>query len=335
MAGKEGVVRELGQVYWHSPIPPAFMSIETVHLNAYTMADEPKPGSRGVRVQRMKGTTMTDPVYKGACMCGAVRFEARGEPLRTGMCHCTTCRRNTGSAFTVYAVFPAARLRMLGDETGSYATSEHLTRHFCRVCGAPAFVEERGEMIRALGRFRRRGSVHAHLRAVRGQPAPVAAAGARPRILRARPRLGSGPINFLFSIFADDDDPVQGGHHMSDQFWLTRAQLKRLEPHFPLSHGIPRVDDLRVVSGIIHVIRNGLRWRDAPKDYGPHKTLYNRFVRWSRLGVFDRIFASLAGEGGTPDQLMIDATHLKAHRTAASLLKKGMFPAVSDARKAA
>lgn len=189
MAGKEGVVRELGQVYWHSPIPPAFMSIETVHLNAYTMADEPKPGSRGVRVQRMKGTTMTDPVYKGACMCGAVRFEARGEPLRTGMCHCTTCRRNTGSAFTVYAVFPAARLRMLGDETGSYATSEHLTRHFCRVCGAPAFVEERGEMIRALGRFRRRGSVHAHLRAVRGQPAPVAAAGARPRILRARPRL--------------------------------------------------------------------------------------------------------------------------------------------------
>ena len=122
---------------------------------------------------------------------------------------------------------------------------------------------------------------------------------------------------------------------MSDQFWLTRAQLKGLEPHFPLSHGIPRVDDQRVISGIIHVIRNSLRWRDAPKDYGPHKTLYNRFVRWSRLGVFYRIFASLAGERGTPDQLMIDATHLKAHRTAASLLKKGMFPAVSDVRKAA
>ena len=61
---------------------------------------------------------------------------------------------------------------------------------------------------------------------------------------------------------------------MSDQFWLTRAQLKRIERHFPLSHGVPRVDDLRVISGIIHVIRNGLRWRDAPKDYGPHKTLY-------------------------------------------------------------
>ena len=77
-----------------------------------------------------------------------------------------------------------------------------------------------------------------------------------------------------------------------------------------------------MISGIIHVIRNSLRWRDTPKDYGPHKTLYNRFVRWSRLGVFDRIFASLAGERGTPDQLMIDATHLEAPRAAASLLKK-------------
>ena len=118
---------------------------------------------------------------------------------------------------------------------------------------------------------------------------------------------------------------------MSDQFWLTRAQLKRIERHFPLPHGVPRVDDLRVISGIIHVIRNGLRWRDAPKDYGPHKTLYNRFIRWSRMGVFDQIFASLAGERDAPEQLMIDATHLKAHRTAASLLKKGMFPAVPDA----
>ena len=65
--------------------------------------------------------------------------------------------------------------------------------------------------------------------------------------------------------------------------------------------------------------------------YGPHKT---RFIRWSRMGVFDRIFASLAGKQGKPEQLMIDATHLKAHRTAASLLKKGLFPAVSAGQKA-
>jgi transposase len=67
----------------------------------------------------------------------------------------------------------------------------------------------------------------------------------------------------------------------------------------------------------------------------PHKTLYNRFIRWSRLGVFNRIFAALAGEGPKPERIMIDATHLKAHRTAASLLKKGMFPDASDAQKAA
>jgi putative transposase len=117
--------------------------------------------------------------------------------------------------------------------------------------------------------------------------------------------------------------------------WLTQGQMRRIEPYFPLSHGMPRVDDRRVISGIIFVIRNGLRWRDAPKDYGPHKTIYNRFIRWSRLGVFNRIFAALAGEGPKPARLMIDATHLKAHRTAASLLKTPtLFPDVSGAPRA-
>ena len=122
---------------------------------------------------------------------------------------------------------------------------------------------------------------------------------------------------------------------MSHLYYLSQAQLDRLKPYFPLPHGVPRVDDRRVVSGIIHVLRNGLRWCDAPSEYGPHKTLYNRFIRWSRLGVFDRIFSALAAEVGVPEQLQIDATHLKAHRTAASLLKKGMFPDVLAAPKAA
>ncbi len=73
---------------------------------------------------------------------------------------------------------------------------------------------------------------------------------------------------------------------------------------------------------------------NAPREYGPHKTLYNRFARWSRMGVFNRIFEELA-KRNRPDRLMIDATHLKAHRTAASLHKKGLFPDASDARKAA
>ena len=118
-------------------------------------------------------------------------------------------------------------------------------------------------------------------------------------------------------------------------FLLTPAQMRRIRPHFPLSHGIPRVDDCRVISGIIYVIRRGLRWRDAPAAYGPHKTLYNRFVRWSRMGVFERIFAALAAEAGVPEQLMVDSTHLKAHRTAASLAQKGAAHAASAAPRAA
>jgi len=122
---------------------------------------------------------------------------------------------------------------------------------------------------------------------------------------------------------------------VSELWLLSESQMRRIEPYFPLSHGIPRVEDRRIVRGIIFVIRNGLRWRDAPVGYGPHKTIYNRFIRWSRLGVFNRIFAEPAAKGGKPDQLMIDATHLKAHRTAASLLKKGLYPGVSGATKVA
>jgi transposase len=132
-----------------------------------------------------------------------------------------------------------------------------------------------------------------------------------------------------------DSLAAHGGVAMADLFLLSEAQMRRIEPYFPLSHGIARVDDRRVISAIIFVIRNGLRWRDAPNEYGPHKTIYNRFVRWSRLGVFSKIFAELARKAGKPGRLMIDATHLKAHRTAASLLKNGLFPDVSVARKAA
>lgn len=122
-----------------------------------------------------------------------------------------------------------------------------------------------------------------------------------------------------------------GGVAMDDLLLLSEAQMRRIEPYFPLPHGVARVDDRRVLSGILFVIRNGLRWRDAPGAYGPHKTIYNRFIRWSRLGVFNRIFAELAAGSDASDRLMIDATHLKAHRTAASLLKKGHFRDVSGA----
>ena len=123
---------------------------------------------------------------------------------------------------------------------------------------------------------------------------------------------------------------------MSDLYWLTDEQMARLKPFFPLSHGVPRVEDRRVLSGIIFINRNGLRWRDAPADYGPHKTLYNRWFRWSRMGVFARILQELVRQDVETEMIMIDVEpvvrhwsenswrgHLKAHRTASGLRKKG------------
>lgn len=123
---------------------------------------------------------------------------------------------------------------------------------------------------------------------------------------------------------------------MSNLCWLNEDQMARLRPFFPKSHGKPRVDDRRVLSGIIFINRNGLRWCDAPKEYGPAKTLYNRWKRWCSMGVFARMMDGLASEAATPKTVMIpsrgllanlcraaDATYLKAHRTASSLgLKK-------------
>jgi transposase len=105
---------------------------------------------------------------------------------------------------------------------------------------------------------------------------------------------------------------------MQDGFWLSDRQFERLLPLLPRdTRGVPRVDDRRVISGIVHVLQSGCRWRDAPKSYGPYKTLYNRFVRWAAKGVWERLFEQLATAGGPPSALMLDATHVKAHRSAA------------------
>lgn len=118
---------------------------------------------------------------------------------------------------------------------------------------------------------------------------------------------------------------------MSDLYWLTdeqiaRLQIARLQPYFPKSQGRKRVDDRRVLSGIIFVNRNGLRWRDAPREYGPAKTLYNRWKRWSDKGIFVRMMEGLATPRAPERKtIMIDATYLKAHRTASGLgVKKGV-----------
>lgn len=112
--------------------------------------------------------------------------------------------------------------------------------------------------------------------------------------------------------------------------------MERLKPFLPKSHGKPRVDDRRVLGGMIFIIRNGLRWRDAPKEFGPAKTLYNRWKRWSDNGVFARILVGLAAESAERKTITIDATYLKAHRTASSpRVKKEGERARSDEPKVA
>jgi transposase len=82
--------------------------------------------------------------------------------------------------------------------------------------------------------------------------------------------------------------------------------------------GKRRVDDRRVISGIVQVIICGCRWSDAPSECGPRKTLYNRFVRWAVRGMWQRVFMELAGTGGPPAEVLLDSTHIKVHRSASA-----------------
>ena len=103
-----------------------------------------------------------------------------------------------------------------------------------------------------------------------------------------------------------------------DQFWLTDEQFSKIAPHLPTdTRGKARVDDRRVISGIVQVLKSGCRWIDAPPDYGPRKTLYNRYVRWAVKGVWGRLFEALAQADGPPAQVLIDSSAVKAHRSAA------------------
>jgi transposase len=100
-------------------------------------------------------------------------------------------------------------------------------------------------------------------------------------------------------------------------FWFSDEQWSKVEPHLPSNQpGPARKDDRRILSGIMHVMQVGCRWKDCPNEYGPHKTIYNRFARWSERGIWQNIFESVAGPSATPHQAAIDSSHVKVHRCA-------------------
>lgn len=104
---------------------------------------------------------------------------------------------------------------------------------------------------------------------------------------------------------------------MAQLFWLNEVQWAAIEPLLPHWGGKPRVDDRRVISGILHRFREGLRWRALPDVYGPRTTVFNRFNRWSQRGLWQQLFAALAGCADPPLLAMVDSTAVRAHRSAA------------------
>lgn len=111
-------------------------------------------------------------------------------------------------------------------------------------------------------------------------------------------------------------------------FWLNDKQWMKIEPLLPpYVKGKRRVDDRRVLSGIVQVLRSGCRWSDSPLEYGPRKTLYNRFVRWAIKGRWEHLFMVLAREGGPTAEALLDSTHIKVHRSASGgRRKKRLIP---------
>ncbi len=104
---------------------------------------------------------------------------------------------------------------------------------------------------------------------------------------------------------------------MSRLFWLDDQAWSAIEPHLPKNQtGARRVDDRRVISGILHVLKTGCRWQDCPTEYGPSTTIYNRFNRWSRRQLWSRILDALVAKGVLALSASIDSSYVKAHRSA-------------------
>jgi transposase len=106
-------------------------------------------------------------------------------------------------------------------------------------------------------------------------------------------------------------------YELSDQEWSILAPLLPNKPR-----GVPRVDDRRVLNGILWRFRTGSPWAEIPERYGPPTTCYNRFVRWRKAGVWDRLLEAVS-EAYDGDIVMIDSSCVRVHQHAATG-KRGM-----------
>jgi transposase len=103
------------------------------------------------------------------------------------------------------------------------------------------------------------------------------------------------------------------------RYELTDEQWAKLEPLLPKEGGHwgrPREDNRRIVNGMIWILRSGAPWRDLPERYGPWKSIYTRFYRWSRNGLLEKILAVLSQQAES-EIFMLDSTIVRAHQHAA------------------
>ena len=104
---------------------------------------------------------------------------------------------------------------------------------------------------------------------------------------------------------------------MAVLFWLDDEQWSAIEPYMPKNQpGARRVDDRKIISGIVHVLKIGCRWKDCPAAYGPSTTVYNRYNRWSRRRFWTALLDALVTSGAVTKSTAIDSTYVKAQRSA-------------------
>ena len=135
------------------------------------------------------------------------------------------------------------------------------------------------------------------------------------------------------------NDSTREGLMRKGLFWLNDRQWSRIAPHLPTNlTGPGRDDDRRIISGIIHMLQSGARWRDCPPEYGPYTTIYNRFNRWAKRGRWRAIFEALVSCGPDSVTLSLDSTSIKVHRSASggkggSIRRRSAAPAADAPRK--
>ena len=114
------------------------------------------------------------------------------------------------------------------------------------------------------------------------------------------------------------------------RFDMSTLEWAFIEPMLPTNtRGVARVDDRRVINGIFYKLRTGVPWRDLPERYGPYTTVYNRFNRWTKAGVWDRLMDAVS-DAHNQTLVMIDGTSVRVHHSAATLKKTVHFAVWGD-----